>query len=126
MIDPGTRARWVGRAAGLALLGGVFPIGQHAQAAEPWIAPQVAALCPHMGPNFIAIPGSRTCVRISGRVVADYDSAVRTHAGSPGRDGLQRLSPHAQVRVEARTETDLGDLTLVYQTDDPRRRLRTR
>ena len=93
-----------------------------AAALEPWTAPDIARPCPHLGPGFIAVPGSRTCVRIGGRVTADFGSSARALPRRPDREGLNGLHPHVQVRVEARTETDIGDLTLVYQTDPPGRR----
>ena len=113
----------VARSAAAAFGAGVLCVAGHeAGAAEPRIVPQVCAACPPPGPNFIAVPGSRTCVRITGRVVADADLGGQRLAGGPGRERVLGPAMHGQIRVEAKTETDLGDVTLIYQTEDPRRR----
>jgi hypothetical protein len=58
--------------------------------------------CPAMGVGFVRLPGSRTCLRLSGRAAANLDLRA-------GRDGAA-ARPDAQGRfaVDARTETDLG------------------
>jgi hypothetical protein len=119
VTDP--RARLFGVV--LAAAGAVLPAGG-AMALEPWVAPDIARPCPRFGPGWIEVSGSRTCVRIGGRVVAEYGTSVKSARPAFGREGERPngFSSRAKVRAEARTETDLGDLTLVYQADVPGRR----
>ena len=92
-----------------------------ASALEPWVAPEVARPCPRFGPGWIEVPGSRTCVKIGGRVVAEYGTSAKPVGPGLGRHGerLDGFSTRAKVRAEVRTETDLGDVTFVYQADVP-------
>ncbi len=103
--------------------GAGLPAG-NALALEPWVVPQTARPCPRFGPGWIEVSGSQTCVRIGGRVVAEYGTSAKTVRPGSGRHGerLNGFSSRANVRAEARTETDIGDVTLVYQVDIPGRR----
>jgi hypothetical protein len=94
-----------------------------ALALEPWVVPEVARPCPQFGPGWIAVPETRTCVRIGGKVVAEYGASAKPLHSRPGREDLTGFGTRARVKVEARTETDIGDVTLVYQTDVPGRRV---
>jgi hypothetical protein len=93
-------------------------------ALEPWIAPETARPCPRFGPGWIEVAGSQTCVRIGGRVVAEYGTSAKPLRPGLGREGerLNGFSSRAKVRAEARTQTEIGDVTLVYQADIPGRR----
>lgn len=119
MID--VRARLFG--AVLAAAGASLPAGS-AVALEPWVVPETARPCPRFGPGWIEVSGSRTCVRIGGRVVAEFGTSAKSARPGFGRDGerLNGFSSRAKLRAEARTETDIGDVTLVYQVDVPGRR----
>ncbi len=99
-------------------VGALLPVP--ASALEPWVAPEVARPCPRYGPGFIEVPGSTTCIRIGGRVRADYD------LGGRGRVARDRLAPAdriggfgtgARLTVETRTDTELGPLRLIYRMD---------
>lgn len=57
--------------------------------------------CARHGPGFVAVAGSSTCVRLSGRVGAE-STIVR--GGAPDSSG----GFNARVSVDARTETSLG------------------
>jgi hypothetical protein len=91
-----------------------------AVALEPWVAPEVARACPRFGPGFIEVPGSTTCIRIGGRVRADYDVGGR---GRVARERIARadriggFGTSARLTVEARTETELGPLRLICRMD---------
>ena len=104
-----------------AVLAGAGVLSGPASALEPWIAPEVARPCPRFGPGWIEVPGSRTCVKIGGRVVAEYGTSAKPVRPGLGRHGerLDGFSTRAKVRAEVRTETDLGDVTFVYQADVP-------
>ena len=109
------------RPAASALVAGLVLLPVEGRALEPWVAPEIARPCPRFGPGWIEVPGSRTCVKIGGRVVAEYGTSAK-----PVRPGLRRhgerldgFSTRAKLRAEVRTETDLGDITLVYQADVP-------
>ena len=54
--------------------------------------------CPKQGAGFVRVPGSSTCIRISGRAVGGID--VGPHANAPITAG--------QVSIDTRTESDLG------------------
>nr|WP_246736171.1 porin [Enterovirga sp. DB1703] len=93
-----------------------------ALAAEPWVAPEVAKPCPHYGPGWIAVQGSSTCVRIGGRVVADFTAGGK--AGPEVRREMPRgFGTGARVTLESRTETELGPLHLIYRMDAGKSRI---
>ena len=79
-----------------------------AEAADerPPPAPDFGNICAVFGPGFHNLPGTETCIRISGRVRAD---AVLTDGGgaSADDDNLTTRSRGA-VSVDTRTQTDLG------------------
>jgi hypothetical protein len=54
--------------------------------------------CPRQGPGFVRVPGSATCVRVSGRAVGGIDV------------GAQHAAPvtAGQLSIDTRTESDLG------------------
>jgi hypothetical protein len=54
--------------------------------------------CPRQGPGFVRVPGSATCVRVSGRAVGGIDVGAQ-HA-APVKAG--------QLSIDTRTESDLG------------------
>ena len=99
-------------------LGALAPMP--AVAREPWVAPEVARACPRHGPGFIEVPGSTTCIRIGGRVRADYDvgkrGGVARHRLAPA-DRIGGFGTSARLTVESRTDTELGPLRLIYRMD---------
>lgn len=71
--------------------------------------------CPAMGAGFVRLPGSRTCLRLSGRAAANLDLRA-------GRDGAA-VRPDATGRfaLDTRTDTDLGPVrTFVRVGNDHR------
>ena len=89
-----------------------------ALALEPWVAPEVARACPQYGPGFIQLPGTTTCVRISGRVRADYDVGHRRPVRDRiAGDRIGGFGTSGRITVDSRTETDYGPLRLIYRMD---------
>ena len=89
-----------------------------AVALEPWVAPDVARACPQYGPGFIKLPGTTTCVRISGRVRADYEVGGRRPTRERlGGERLGGFGTSGRVTVDSRTQTDYGPLRLIYRMD---------
>jgi hypothetical protein len=69
--------------------------------------------CASQGAGFFSVPGSETCVRVSGRVRAEYQHVqARTrfeNAGGP--------QTGARVQLDARTPTPYGPLRTVIRYD---------
>lgn len=80
-------------------------------AAEP-IRPAAEAMrpCPKSGAGFVRIPGSDTCIRLSGRVAAGVD------AGSARK--VVPVSPPnvARLAIDTRTETEYGPVRAFVRT----------
>jgi hypothetical protein len=70
--------------------------------------------CPRMGPGFVEIPGTTSCIRIGGRVVAEAGVASRSRLApaGPGRSGF---GSHADILFEHRTDTELGPFRAVWK-----------
>ncbi len=78
------------------------------------LPPRAAMLaCPEYGPGFFRQPGSSTCLRISGQVRGE--AGVRQR-GSAMQDSTG-FSSRARVMLDARTQTELGPLRLVFRGD---------
>lgn len=71
--------------------------------------------CPEQGPGFVRMPGSATCLRLSGRAAGGI--AVRS-----GRDGTAaRPEADGRFALDARTDTDLGPLRTYVRVGTGRR-----
>ncbi len=70
--------------------------------------------CPEQGPGFGRIPGTTTCIRVSGRV------AVGTDAGARVRSPATAAS-YGRLSVDTRSETDAGPLRSFVRVDAGRR-----
>lgn len=82
--------------AALLLSAGILPAAAFERAPLPSEAPMEP--CPSQGANFFRIPGTATCLRLSGRVRAGFDAGPgRTAAPVQGR-----------VSVDARSDSALG------------------
>ena len=87
--------------------------GVLAQPMKP-LPPRAAMLaCPEYGPGFFRQPGSLTCLRISGQVRGEAGLRQR---GSSFQDSTG-FSSRARVLLDARTQTELGPLRLVFRGD---------
>lgn len=70
-------------------------------------APGDAAIaCPQHGPGFVQIPGTSTCMRLSGRVRSEYVTSSRRVS----REDIAGLSTRGSVAVDSRTDTAYGPL----------------
>lgn len=81
--------------------------GPAALAQEPaprWELPPATRACPQHGPGFVGVPGSNTCVRIGGRVVAETTVGARRVA----RDQIAGFGASGSVSLDARTRTEFG------------------
>lgn len=63
--------------------------------------------CPEQGAGFARIPGTATCVRVSGRIAAGIDM---------GR-GRSAAPVHGRFSVDARSDTDLGPVRSFLRID---------
>ena len=100
----------MGQRAGANLLIGLVSAGlaaaalSPAAAREPVRAPVAEPLrpCPAYGAGFVHIPGSRACVRLSGRVGAGLD----LQAGQAGAAAAPAAA--GRFAIDTRSESDLG------------------
>ena len=69
--------------------------------------------CTSQGAGFFSIPGSETCLRVSGRVRSDY-RVVQPRTRSEGSSGFRT---GARVQLDARTPTPYGTLRTVVRYD---------
>ena len=72
--------------------------------------PFVPNPCAAHGPGFAALPGTTTCVRVSGYVRGEAD--VRSSRGAYDR---ARLDAEARATLDARNDTSAGPLRSVVQ-----------
>lgn len=68
---------------------------------------EAARSCPQHGPGFVEVPGTRTCIRVAGRVRSEYGSSTRS---TSSRDGVSGLRTQGTVSVDTRTDTAYGPL----------------
>ncbi|CAO4176693.1 Porin [Methylorubrum aminovorans] len=78
------------------LLAGAHPASAFERAPHPSDAPMEA--CPSQGRGFIRIPGTTTCIRLSGRVRTGAD--IGTSQTAPSLQG--------RIAVDTRSESALG------------------
>lgn len=70
--------------------------------------------CPSKGPGFVRMPGSDSCVRISGRVTAGMDMrAGHGVAAAPVAAG--------RLAIDNRADTDLGEVRTYVRIGNGRR-----
>jgi len=94
----------------LLLAAAVLSVVTGAEAADdrpaPAPAPDFANICAVFGPGFHNLPGTETCIRISGRVRAD---AVLTDGGGTSADDDNFATrSRGTAAFDTRTQTDLG------------------
>jgi hypothetical protein len=83
----------------------------HERKMPPRAAQQNVMPCPEMGPGFVRVGGSSTCMRVSGQVRADTITRDRrSQLGEPFESRAR-----GTVQVETRTPTDLGPVRLIYR-----------
>ena len=88
-----------------------------------WAAPLAAAEkavpleesarpCPEWGPGFVRMPGSSTCVRVTGRVRAEYGTASGRRVS---RDSGISPGVAARLDLDTRSQTEFGPLRTVVR-----------
>lgn len=98
----------------LALLAMIAASGSQALALDRAPAPAEARPlpCPEYGSGFGRIPGTSTCVRLSGRVTAGADLGAGPRAADP---------VSGRFAIDTRSETDLGTARAFVRVDSGRR-----
>jgi hypothetical protein len=76
---------------------------------QPGKSGSAARPCPEYGPGFVRIDGSRTCIRLSGAVAAEFGVGSRRGNVSTG------AGAGAIVQSETRTDTGFGELRTVVR-----------
>lgn len=104
------------RRAVLALLAGAAVVSGAAAAAERARAPEggAAQACPRHGAGFVQVPGSTTCIRIGGRVRADYGASSGRR--TINRDEIAGFGPSGSLSADVRADTDAGPLRAYVRT----------
>ena len=87
------------------LFTGISPVAAFEHAPHPSEA--AAESCPSQGAGFIRIPGTATCIRLSGRVRAGID------AGSSGTTAPGQ----SRIAVDTRSESALGPVRSFVRID---------
>lgn len=76
--------------------------------------PSAMEACPQYGAGFVQVPRTQTCIRISGRVRADY--VVTSGRRSFSRDQISGFAPSGSVSADVRSETGMGPLRAYVRT----------
>jgi hypothetical protein len=75
-------------------------------------APEPAMIpCPEHGPGFMRLPGSTTCVKVSGQVRGEI--GVQGRRSRLGDEALPARRAEARLTTETRTGTDYGQIRAV-------------
>ena len=70
--------------------------------------------CPSKGPGFVRMPGSDSCIRVSGRVAAGMD--LRAGAGTAASPPVA-----GSLAIDNRSETELGEVRTYVRIGNGRR-----
>ena len=73
-----------------------------------------AVPCPSKGQGFVRLPGSESCMRISGRVVAGMDARV-------GHGAAAAPLVAGRLAIDNRADTDLGEVRTYVRIGNGRR-----
>jgi hypothetical protein len=104
----------LGSAAGLVAVAGAQAADLPTRKAAPV---DYVRICNVYGPGFFYIPGTDTCLKLSGKVEADYEwDEPRAHS-----DAVYGTNVTGRVGMDARTATDWGLLRTFVQIDIRRR-----
>ncbi|HYF56144.1 MAG TPA: porin, partial [Salinarimonas sp.] len=95
----------LGSAAGLMAVAGAQAADLPVRKAAPVV--DYVRVCSAYGTGFFFIPGTETCLRISGRVRAEYTVGETFRRGQEGAFGWRA---RGQVNLDARTQTAYGTL----------------
>ncbi|WP_413993173.1 porin [Labrys okinawensis] len=98
---------------------GLLTVGAAAAADLPMTkgeAVEYVKVCSAFGPGFFYIPGSDTCLQISGQIRADYWYQSNPDPASNKRNINQtQFRTNARIRFDARTQTDYGLLRSFFE-----------
>lgn len=79
-------------------------------------AVEYVKVCSAFGPGFFYIPGSDTCLQISGQVRADYwFQSTPDHIANKRNINQTQFRTNARIRFDARTQTDYGLLRSFFE-----------
>ncbi|MBZ3691163.1 porin [Phyllobacterium calauticae] len=81
--------------------------------AEPE-AVEYVRVCDAYGKGFFYIPGTETCLKVSGYVRFDAQGGDKVYSG--GKIGTWKLKSRATIRFDARSDTELGTLRSYAET----------
>ncbi|MDP4004296.1 porin [Methylobacterium sp. NEAU K] len=93
-------------------------LGGQAFARDLEKAPVASALmpCPWKGSGFVRMPGSRSCIRVSGGVSAGTDFGGRARIGASGAPVVA-----GRLAIDNRTASDLGEVRTYVRIGNGRR-----
>jgi hypothetical protein len=101
----------LGTAAGLMVATGAYAADLPGDAAPA--AVDYVKVCDAFGAGFFYIPGTETCLKLSGRVRA----AVTYDTDFSGTDDAVRFKVDGRVQFDARTASDIGTVRSFFETD---------
>ncbi|MDF2601720.1 MAG: Porin [Methylobacterium brachiatum] len=107
-----------GQRIGWVLTAALVAASNAAAARELEKAPTAAAAmaCPSKGPGFMRLPGSASCIRVSGRVIAGADLRPGHGAGAAGPPAIA-----GRLAIDNRADTDLGEVRTYVRISNGRR-----
>lgn len=113
----GTRSEGMKIARGVLVAGVLLAVVQPAVAAERNTSPPTreSVPCPAWGPGFVRAPGSSTCIRVRGRVTAEYGRARTIN-----REDIAGYGASGRVEMDARSQTEYGPLRTVVRVKGER------
>jgi hypothetical protein len=94
---------WIAQVLTAATLG--FCTAAGARDLEKASSAAAAMPCPSKGPGFIRLPGSVSCIRVSGRVIAGADLRPGHGAGAASPPAIA-----GRLAIDNRADTDLGEV----------------
>ena len=104
----------LGSAAGLAVVGGAQAADLPVKKAVPI---EYVRVCTAYGAGFFYIPGTDTCLRVSGRARAEYGYIGSDSRNVPGGGDLSGFTGLARFNIDARTQTGYGTLRAFLRLD---------
>ncbi len=104
----------LGSAAGLSVVGGAQAADLPVKKAVPI---EYVRVCTAYGAGFFYIPGTDTCLRVSGRARAEYGYIGSDSRNVPGGGDLSGFTGLARFNIDARTQTGYGTLRAFLRLD---------
>lgn len=107
----------LGSAAGLVVTAGAQAADLPARRAAPVVAAEYVRICTASGTGFFVIPGTDTCLRVSGRVRAEYRYFEPIGAAAGLGRGIDATGSRARGRlnIDAITPTSYGNLRTYFR-----------